>query len=73
MDSFLHKLGIRAPIIQAPMAGVSTPELAAAGITASLALGAVATQFGTAFVACPESSANPGSHGALLGPTAIPM
>src|ERR1700730_1169478 len=30
MDPFLRKLGIELPIIQAPMAGVSTPEMAAA-------------------------------------------
>jgi nitronate monooxygenase len=30
LDPFLRKLGIELPIIQAPMAGVSTPEMAAA-------------------------------------------
>ncbi len=30
MDPFLRKLGIELPIVQAPMAGVSTPEMAAA-------------------------------------------
>src|SRR6476619_7144521 len=30
LDHFLHWLGIELPIIQAPMAGVSTPEMAAA-------------------------------------------
>jgi NAD(P)H-dependent flavin oxidoreductase YrpB (nitropropane dioxygenase family) len=30
MDAFLRKLGIGLPIIQTPMAGVSTPEVAAA-------------------------------------------
>jgi NAD(P)H-dependent flavin oxidoreductase YrpB (nitropropane dioxygenase family) len=30
LNAFLHKLGIELPIIQAPMAGVSTPEMAAA-------------------------------------------
>ena len=30
MHALLHKLGIELPIIQAPMAGVSTPEMAAA-------------------------------------------
>ena len=30
MDPFLHKLRIELPIIQAPMAGVSNPEMAAA-------------------------------------------
>lgn len=29
-EVFLQRLGLRYPIIQAPMAGVSTPELAAA-------------------------------------------
>ena len=41
-----------------------------AGIAASLALGAVAAQLGTAFVACPESSADAGYRAALLGPAA---
>jgi len=31
-SDFIEKLGIRFPIIQAPMAGVSTPELAACGL-----------------------------------------
>jgi nitronate monooxygenase len=30
MDPFLRKVGIALPLIQAPMAGVSTPEMAAA-------------------------------------------
>src|SRR4051794_9132828 len=30
MTPFLRKLGVELPIIQAPMAGVSTPEMAAA-------------------------------------------
>jgi nitronate monooxygenase len=38
-----------------------------AGIAASLALGAVAAQLGTAFVACPEASIDPGYRAALLG------
>ncbi|WP_075095118.1 NAD(P)H-dependent flavin oxidoreductase [Planctomyces sp. SH-PL14] len=41
-----------------------------AGIAASLMLGAVAAQLGTAFVACPESSADAGYRAALLGPPA---
>jgi nitronate monooxygenase len=45
VDSFLLKLGIDAPIIQAPMAGVSTPEMAAevceAGGLGSIGVGAV--------------------------------
>jgi nitronate monooxygenase len=41
-----------------------------AGIAASLTLGAVAAQLGTAFVACPESSADAGYRAALLGPAA---
>jgi nitronate monooxygenase len=41
-----------------------------AGITAALALGAAAAQLGTAFVACPESSADAGYRAALLGPPA---
>ena len=43
-EVFLQRLGLRYPIIQAPMAGVSTPELAAAvseaGGLGSLGLGA---------------------------------
>lgn len=30
MNSLLRRLGIELPIVQAPMAGVSTPEMAAA-------------------------------------------
>lgn len=41
-----------------------------AGIAASLMLGAVAAQLGTAFIACPESSADAGYRAALLGPPA---
>ena len=41
-----------------------------AGIAASLTLGAAAAQMGTAFVACPESSADAGYRAALLGPAA---
>jgi nitronate monooxygenase len=36
LDSFLRKLGIALPVIQAPRAGVSTPELADAGYRAAL-------------------------------------
>ena len=39
-----------------------------AGIAACLKLGATAVQMGTAFVACPESSADAGFRAALLGP-----
>ena len=39
-----------------------------AGIAAALTLGAAAAQLGTAFVACPESSADAGYRAALLGP-----
>jgi nitronate monooxygenase len=54
----------------------SVPVIAAggimdgAGVAAALALGAVAAQLGTAFVACPESSADAGYRAALLGPAA---
>ncbi|HEU5433656.1 MAG TPA: nitronate monooxygenase [Thermomicrobiales bacterium] len=45
MGPFLRKLGIELPIIQAPMAGVSTPEMAAAvsnaGGVGSIGVGAV--------------------------------
>ena len=41
-----------------------------AGIAAMLMLGAAAAQLGTAFIACPESSADAGYRAALLGPPA---
>jgi nitronate monooxygenase len=41
-----------------------------AGIAASLALGALAAQLGTAFVACPESLVDTGYRAALFGPAA---
>jgi nitronate monooxygenase len=41
-----------------------------AGVAASLTLGAAAAQLGTAFIACPESSADAGYRAALLGPAA---
>ncbi len=41
-----------------------------AGIAASLKLGAAAAQLGTAFVGCPESSADAGYRAALFGPAA---
>ncbi len=41
-----------------------------AGIAAVLKLGAVAAQLGTAFIACPESSADAHFRAALLGPGA---
>ncbi len=40
------------------------------GISAALDLGAVAAQLGTAFIACPESSADDGYRAALTGPGA---
>jgi nitronate monooxygenase len=55
---------------------VNIPVIAAggimdgAGIAASLMLGAAAAQLGTAFIACPESSADAGYRVALLGPPA---
>ena len=42
-----------------------------AGIAAALSLGAVAAQLGTAFVACPESSASPAYREALLAGDAV--
>jgi nitronate monooxygenase len=56
--------------------GLDIPVIAAggimdgAGIAAALTLGAAAAQLGTAFVACPESSADAGYRSALLGPAA---
>ncbi len=41
-----------------------------AGIAASLALGAAAAQLGTAFIACPETTADAGYRAALFGPGA---
>src|SRR5580704_8136336 len=41
-----------------------------AGIAASLTLGAAAAQLGTAFISCPESSADVGYRAALLGSAA---
>ena len=41
-----------------------------AGIAAALTLGAAAAQLGTAFIACPESSADAGYRAALFGPAA---
>lgn len=41
-----------------------------AGVAAALMLGAAAAQLGTAFIACPESSADVGYRAALLGPAA---
>jgi nitronate monooxygenase len=54
---------------------LGVPVIAAGGIMdgagiAALALGAAAAQLGTAFVACPESSADAGYRAALLGPSA---
>lgn len=40
------------------------------GIATALAHGAAAAQLGTAFIACPESSADAGYRAALLGPAA---
>jgi nitronate monooxygenase len=56
--------------------GLGLPVIAAggimdgAGIAACLTLGASAAQLGTAFIACPESSADAGFRAALLGPGA---
>src|SRR3546814_13229215 len=41
------------------------------GIRAALDLGAIAAQLGTAFVACPESSADADYREALAGPAAM--
>jgi hypothetical protein len=46
LDPFLRKLGIEWPIIQAPMAGVDTPEMAAAVSNAG-GLGSVGVGPGT--------------------------
>jgi nitronate monooxygenase len=55
---------------------LDVPVIAAGGImdgaaiAAVLTLGAAAAQMGTAFIACPESSADAGYRAALLGPAA---
>lgn len=60
------------------VANLPTPVVAAggimdgAGIAASLMLGASAAQLGTAFVLCPESSADPGYRAAMLERPARP-
>lgn len=55
MTSLLHRLGMAIPLIQAPMAGTSTPELAAAVASAgglgSIALGAVDAEAGRKMIA----------------------
>jgi nitronate monooxygenase len=57
--------------------GCGLPVIAAggvmdgAGVAAALKLGAVAAQLGTAFIACPESSADDGYRKALFGPAAF--
>jgi nitronate monooxygenase len=58
----VNKLGV--PVIAA--GGI----MDGAGIAAALTLGAVAAHLGTAFVACPESSADAGYRAALLSPSA---
>lgn len=66
------------PIIQAPVAGISTPsiEIAAggimdgAGLASVLRLGAVAAQLGTAFLATDKSAADEGYRRALLSDAA---
>ncbi|MFG1480119.1 nitronate monooxygenase [Xanthobacter sp. V4C-4] len=55
MTSLLHRLGMSIPLIQAPMAGTSTPALAAAVASAgglgSIALGAVDAEAGRRMIA----------------------
>jgi nitronate monooxygenase len=57
--------------------GLDIPVIAAggimdgAGIAACLTLGASAAQLGTAFIACPESSADEGFRTTLLGPASL--
>jgi nitronate monooxygenase len=61
-------------LVRLLVTGLEIPVIAAggimdgAGIAACLTLGASAAQLGTAFVACPESSADAGFRAALLGP-----
>lgn len=62
MTSFLSQLGIELPIIQAPMAGVSTPELAAAvsnaGALGSIAVGATDADRAKTMIAQVRSATN---------------
>ncbi len=64
------------PLTQALVREVGLPVVAAggimdgAGIAAALALGAEAAQLGTAFIGCPESSADVHHRRALFGPNA---
>jgi nitronate monooxygenase len=70
-----ERLGTLA-LVRLLVAGLKIPVIAAggimdgAGIAACLTLGASAAQLGTAFVACPESSADAGFRAALFGPAA---
>lgn len=63
-------------LVQLLVKELSVPVVAAGGImtgeaiAASLDLGAVAVQLGTAFIACPESAADAAHRAALLGPGA---
>lgn len=62
MDAFLRKLGIELPIIQAPMAGVSTPEMAAivsnSGGLGSIGVGSVDAATTRQMVAAVRSRTN---------------
>lgn len=62
MDPFLHRLGIELPIIQAPMAGVSTPEMAAAvsnaGGHGSIGVGSVDAEATRQMIAAVRSRTN---------------
>jgi nitronate monooxygenase len=68
-----ERLGTLA-LLRLLLTGLDLPVIAAggimdgAGIAACLTLGASAAQLGTAFVACPESSADSAYRAALLGP-----
>lgn len=61
-EILLHRLGLRYPIIQAPMAGVSTPALAAAvseaGGLGSLGLGASSVEQAKAMIAATQALTN---------------
>jgi nitronate monooxygenase len=69
------RLGVAA-LTRLLVSNISIPVIAAggimdgAGIAAMLDLGAVAAQLGTAFIGCPESSADPYHRDALFGPGA---
>jgi len=71
-----HRLGtlalVRLLVQQQPLPVIAAGGIMdGAGIAAALSLGAVAAQMGTAFIACPESSADAGFRAALASEAAF--